>query len=159
MLNSNNVEKYKELQRLALHQTSCQGVVTTICPALPAVTGTIDRIHYTLMEKGRNRSCTLVYTSIYYKKSSDQEARKLDQAIVQASRDKSNKILDRRHKWKHRVHSGDYPLSNKQTPSTALSLTATNFCFPKKHMPMLFHSCGDSGEAEAAMRYLERATS
>ena len=43
---------------------------------------------------------------------------KVDQAIKQASRDESNdqapiltiKFLDRRHRWKYRAHSSDYPL-------------------------------------------------
>ena len=44
-------------------------------------------------------------------------------------------------------------------PIIMWSLTATNFFFPKKHIPMLFHSCGLSGDEVAAIRYLERATS
>lgn len=44
--------------------------------------------------------------------------------------------------------------SNKQ-----LTLTATYFFFPKKHMAMLFQSGGDSGMVWAATRYLARATS
>lgn len=32
-------------------------------------------------------------------------------------------------------------------------------CLPKKHMPMLFHSCGELGVCTAATRYLMRATS
>lgn len=38
-------------------------------------------------------------------------------------------------------------------------LTATYFFFPKKHMPMLFHSGGLSGTAQAATLYLFMATS
>lgn len=38
-------------------------------------------------------------------------------------------------------------------------LTATYFFFPKKHIPMLFHSGGLSGAVLAITRYLERATS
>lgn len=40
-----------------------------------------------------------------------------------------------------------------------LSLTATYFFFPKKHMPMLFHRGGLSGTAQAATLYLFMATS
>lgn len=32
-------------------------------------------------------------------------------------------------------------------------------CLPKKHMPMLFHSCGELGVSTAATRYLTSATS
>lgn len=37
--------------------------------------------------------------------------------------------------------------------------TATYFFLPKKHIPMLFQSGGLSGTAQAATRYLVRATS
>lgn len=38
-------------------------------------------------------------------------------------------------------------------------LTATYFFLPKKHIPMLFHSGGLSGTAQATTLYLVRATS
>lgn len=51
--------------------------------------------------------------------------------------------------------------STKQSTigSFTILLTATNFCFPKKHIPILFQSWGDSGILEAAAWYLLRATS
>ena len=56
---------------------------------------------------------------------------KIDKAIKQASRNESNdqaqflviKILDRRHSWKYRTHSGDYPLNSV----TTITLTTTEY--------------------------------
>ena len=53
---------------------------------------------------------------------------KVDQVIKQASRDESNnqafiltiKFLDRRHRWKYRAHSSDYPLRNNTSGSLSL---------------------------------------
>ena len=39
------------------------------------------------------------------------------------------------------------------------AMAATNFFFPKKHIPILFHNCGDSGVTTEAVLYLDRAAS
>ena len=39
------------------------------------------------------------------------------------------------------------------------AMAATKRCLPKKHMPMLFHSCAEFGVCTAATRYLTSATS
>ena len=57
---------------VSVYQALFQGVLTVMCPVLPATTatfGNIDPVCYALMEKGRDRSCTRAYVFIYYKKS------------------------------------------------------------------------------------------
>ena len=65
--------------------------------------------------------CIHLYTSPLITRNQEiKTLEKLDQAIKQASRDESSdeasisaiKILDRRHSWKYRAHSSDYPLFN-----------------------------------------------
>ena len=60
-----------------------------------------------------------LYTSPFTTRNQEiKTLEKLDQVIKQASRDESSdqasiltiKILDRRHSWKYRAHSSDYPL-------------------------------------------------
>ena len=60
-----------------------------------------------------------LYTSPFITRNQEiKTLEKLNQAIKQASRDESSdqapistiKILDRRHSWKYRAHSSDYPL-------------------------------------------------
>ena len=66
--------------------------------------------------------CIRLYTSLFTIRNQEiKTLEKLDQAIKQASRDKSSdqasistiKIVDRHCSWKYRAHSSDYPLANE----------------------------------------------
>ena len=84
-----------------------QGVVTAIClcPAFPAATAISQKFWSCTLRingKGRDRLCTLVYASVYYKKSSDQEARKArssDQASFNGRIKRSSAYFEDQNSW------------------------------------------------------------